>query len=36
MGFIPVMTLGAQRTDSNVSLFDSETLGVGFSIRSKF
>lgn len=36
MGFIPVMTLGAQRTDSNVSLYDSETLGLGLAIRSKF
>ncbi|MFZ1468760.1 MAG: surface lipoprotein assembly modifier [Paracoccaceae bacterium] len=36
MGFIPVVTLSASRTSSNISLFDSENLGVGFSIRSKF
>jgi tetratricopeptide (TPR) repeat protein len=36
MGFVPVVTLSGTRTDSNISLYDSETLGVGFSIRSAF
>lgn len=36
MGFIPVVTLNASRTESNVDLHDSSTLGIGLSIRSKF
>lgn len=36
MGFVPVVTLKAAKTNSNIGLFDSETLGVGFSVRSKF
>lgn len=36
MGFIPVLNLEAQRTDSNVSLYQSDTLGLGLSIQSKF
>lgn len=36
MGFVPVMTLGTQRTDSNVGLFESDSLGVSVSVRSKF
>lgn len=36
MGFIPVMTLTAEKTDSNISLYRSESVGVGFSIRSQF
>ncbi len=36
MGFIPVVTLSGSRTRSNISLYDSQSLGVGFSIRSKF
>ncbi len=36
MGFIPVVTVSGTRTKSNISLFDSEALGVGFSVRSKF
>jgi tetratricopeptide (TPR) repeat protein len=36
MGFVPVMTIEAQKTDSTIGLFDSETLGLRLSIRSKF
>ena len=36
MGFVPVMTLSGSTANSNVDLFDTETLGVGFSIQSKF
>lgn len=36
MGFIPVMTLQAEKTRSNVSLYRSESVGIGFSIRSSF
>lgn len=36
MGFIPVMTLSGSNTDSNIGLYDTRSLGVGFSIRSKF
>lgn len=36
MGFMPVMKIEAQRTESNIGLYDSETLGMSLSIRSKF
>lgn len=36
MGFMPVMTIEAQRTDSSIGLFDSETLGMRLSVRSSF
>ncbi|MDP2082874.1 MAG: surface lipoprotein assembly modifier [Pseudotabrizicola sp.] len=36
MGFVPVLTLGARKTRSDVSLYDSTRKGVGLSIRSKF
>lgn len=35
-GFVPVVTIEAARNDSNVSRFDTESLGVGFSFRSSF
>jgi hypothetical protein len=35
-GFEPVITLDAARSDSNVSRFDTETLGIGISVRSTF
>lgn len=36
MGFVPVMTLSASRNGSNVALYESENLGLGLSVRSKF
>lgn len=36
MGFIPVMTLSGSTNESNISLYDSQSFGLGFSIRSKF
>lgn len=36
MGFMPVMTIEAQKTDSTIGLFDTETLGMSLSIRSSF
>jgi hypothetical protein len=35
-GFEPVVSLEAARTESNVTRFDSDSLGLGFSIRSSF
>lgn len=35
-GFEPVISLDAGRTESNVSRFDTESLGLGFSFRSTF
>ncbi|TNC71615.1 hypothetical protein [Rubellimicrobium roseum] len=35
-GFIPVATLEASRTESNVGRFDSDNLGLGVAIRSTF
>ena len=36
MGFIPVLSLKSRQTTSNVSLFDSQSTGLGLSIQSKF
>lgn len=36
MGFVPVMTLEAGRNRSNIGLYDSQSLGVGFSVASQF
>lgn len=36
MGFIPVMSIEAENTRSNVALNQSQSVGVGFSIRSSF
>lgn len=36
MGFIPVVSLEASRTESNISLYQGESLGLGISIQSKF
>jgi hypothetical protein len=36
MGFIPVISLEASRTDSNISLYQGNSLGLGLSIQSKF
>ena len=36
MGFIPVVTVTGATTRSNIDLYDSQTMGVGFTIRSKF
>jgi hypothetical protein len=35
-GFMPVVSLTAERTDSNVGRFETEALSIGFSIRSAF
>jgi hypothetical protein len=35
-GFAPVLSLDAERADSNVSRFDTESLGVGITLRSTF
>ena len=35
-GFNPTVSLNAARTDSNIGLFDSESLGVSFGLRSAF
>ena len=36
LGFMPVVSLEAERTRSNVSIYRSRSLGLGVSIRSKF
>lgn len=36
MGFMPMFSLNAERTRSNIPLYRSQSLGVGLSIRSKF
>lgn len=36
MGFIPVVSLAAERNRSNIGLYDNESLGVGLGIESKF
>ncbi|MFN3845633.1 MAG: surface lipoprotein assembly modifier [Paracoccaceae bacterium] len=36
MGFMPVISVEAERTRSNIALYRSQSLGVGVSIRSKF
>ncbi len=36
MGFIPVLSLQAQHTKSNIELYQSNTLGIGVSVQSKF
>ena len=36
MGFIPILSLKTRHTGSNVSLFDSHSTGLGFSVQSKF
>ena len=36
MGFIPVLSVQSQRTSSNVSLYDSQSTGIGLSVQSKF
>ncbi len=35
-GFVPEATLTARRTESNISLYDSNELGLSFGIRSAF
>lgn len=35
-GFAPVVSLDAARSDSNVSRFDTESLGLGVTLRSTF
>jgi hypothetical protein len=35
-GFNPTLSLNTSRTDSNIGLFDSESLGVSFGLRSAF
>ena len=35
-GFAPVVTLGAQRSDSNVSRFDRSAFSIRFGFRSTF
>lgn len=35
-GFVPQVTLSARRTDSNISLYDSEDFGLSVGIRSAF
>jgi hypothetical protein len=35
-GFAPVLSLDAARTESNVSRFDTDSVGVGISLRSTF
>lgn len=36
MGFIPVITIAAERNRSNIGLYDNERLGIGLGIESKF
>lgn len=36
MGFAPEVSLQAARTNSNISLYDSRDIGVGFNLRSAF
>jgi hypothetical protein len=36
MGFIPVLSVEASRTESNISLYQGNSLGLGLSIQSKF
>ncbi|MGQ0563759.1 MAG: tetratricopeptide repeat protein [Gemmobacter sp.] len=36
MGFVPVMTIEAEHTESNVALNRSRSFGVGFGVVSKF
>lgn len=36
MGFAPVMTIEAEKTRSNVAINTSQSLGVGFSVKSSF
>ena len=36
MGFIPVISVDASHTNSNIELYQSNSLGVGLSIQSKF
>lgn len=36
MGFVPVVTLQAQKVQSNVPLYRSDTVGIGITIRSRF
>lgn len=36
MGFMPVVSVEAERTRSNIALYRSQSLGVGVSIQSKF
>lgn len=36
LGFAPVLSLSWTRSNSNVLIYDSETLGVGLTIRSRF
>jgi hypothetical protein len=36
MGFSPLMTLRAVKTDSNVSRYDSKNISLGISLRSSF
>jgi hypothetical protein len=35
-GFVPVVSLDAAKTESNVSRFDTESLGIGLTLRSTF
>lgn len=35
-GFVPSLTLRAERRESNIGLYDSEEFGAGLGIRSKF
>lgn len=36
MGFAPVLSLDFARNDSNVSLYDTQTIGVSLSVKSRF
>jgi hypothetical protein len=36
LGYVPVITLTAERTTSNVSRFETETVGVTFGLKSQF
>ena len=36
MGFIPVMSIQASHTESNIELYQTNSLGIGLSIQSKF
>lgn len=36
MGFVPVLSLEASRTKSNISRYEGKALGLGFTLRSAF
>jgi hypothetical protein len=36
LGFSPVVSLEVARSDSTVSLYDTQTFGLGLSVQSRF